>query len=161
MKLKLNRINGAIIIGVFLAISGLIGPWYSFDRCDLEVGECYSITMSPFIFTVEISDFNSPNRDAIDHQVFYLKQLDEISIGVVCVLGSLLSLYGVTKKRLKLGLYGGCIAITSVLSFSIVLPVGASGFTRISIGWGAYVTFIGALLMIASSIMGLFSSTPS
>jgi len=143
MKLYVNGIKGAIIIGVFLATSGLIGPWFSFDRCDLEVGECYSITMSPFIFTVEISDFYSPNRDAIDHQVFYLKKLDEVSIGVVCVLGSLLSLYGVTKKRLKLA------------------PVGASGFTRMSIGWGAYVTLLGALLMIVSSIIDVFSSRPS
>lgn len=161
MKLNVNWINGAIIFGVFLAISGLIGPWYSFERGDREVGERYSITMSPFIFTVEISDFYSPNRDAIDHQVFYLKKLDEVSIGVVCVLGSFLSLYGVTKKRLKLALYGGCIAIISVLSFSIVLPVGASGFTRMSIGWGAYVTFLGALLMIVSSIIDVFSSRPS
>jgi hypothetical protein len=161
MKLSVNRINGVIIIGVFLATSGLIGPWFSFDRCDREVGECYSITMSPFIFTVEISDFNSPNRDAIDHQVFYLKQLDEVSIGVVCVLGSLLSLYGVTKKRLKLALYGGCIVVISVLAFSIVLPVGASGFTRMSIGWGAYVTLSGALLMIVSSIIDVFLSRPS
>jgi hypothetical protein len=160
MKLNVNGINGAILIGVFLAISGLIGPWYSFDKCDREVGECYSIKMSPFIFTVEISDFNNPNRDAIDHQIYYLKNLDEVSIGVVCVLGSFLSLYGVTKKRKKLTLYGGCIAIISVLSFSIVLPVGASGFTRMSIGWGAYVTFLGALLKIVSSIIDVFSSGP-
>jgi hypothetical protein len=30
-----------------------------------------------------------------------------------------------------------------------------------SIGWGAYVTFLGALLMIVSSIIDVFLSRPS
>lgn len=157
---NVNRLDGVITIGVLLVISGLIGPWYSFDKSDREVGESYRITMSPFVFTVEISDFYNPHRDPIDYQVYYLRNLDEVSIGVVCVLGSLLSLYGIIKKRVKLSLYGGCVAFISVLSFSIVLPVGASGFPRMSIGWGLYVTLLGALLNIASSVMGLLSNRP-
>lgn len=160
MVLNMNRINGVIIIGVLLVIFGLFGSWYSFNKCDREVSECYSISMSPFIFTVKISDYENTNLDIIDQQIYYLRNINEVSIGVLCVIGSFLSFYSIMKNRKKLALYGGCIATMSILSFSLVLPMGASGFPRMSIGWGMYVAMLGAMLMIVSSLIDFISSRP-
>lgn len=151
----------AVILGVSLVILGLFGPWYSFEKCDRVEGRCYRIDMSPFIFKAEIYDFYNPHQDPIDQKLYYLKNLDGILIGVICLFGNFLSLYSRIKKRFKHVLYAGCIVIASVLSFFIVLPVGATGFPRVSMCWGIYVTITGAALITVSSIIDMFSSKPS
>jgi hypothetical protein len=151
----MDKLQVLPIIGISLVLIGLMGPWISFYNCDRSVGECYSITMSPFIFTVEVSDFKNPFVNIIDYQIFYFKNINEILIGVTCLLGGIISLLSIKKNRMKIALFGGCLSLGSIFFFLTLLPIGAFSLPRLSIGWGGLFSSIGVIVILISVIIGL------
>jgi hypothetical protein len=75
-------------------------------------------------------------------------------IGILCTIGTGISLVSIFLRKRKLTILGGTLIIISMIFFSISLP---GIYPKFAWGPGAKSTFIGALLILVSAFFGIYN----
>jgi len=152
--------------GLILIFIGVFGPWISlnsswtyFNETTRVYGKTFA-KMSPFTINfssniiahspimkerkVEIIPSNIFLGEGIDH--FY----DPVAslIGIVCIIGAIISAFGQYIDRWKIAFIGGVLTLSSTPSFFICLPK-STNLLYFKVMWHWYLTILGAILLIA------------
>jgi len=146
------KANPVTIIGGILVLTGLVGPWFSFSIVDHSVGNYLYFDMSPFFLNIKVSKVNDPFNEITSSGCHYFYGADKSLIGIVCIIGAILSFFGGGMDRWKLSLVGGITVLIATLSFSMCLPGYLPG---LSVNWGSYISAFGAIVIISSISLGL------
>ena len=162
-RAKIINSIGALV-GLSLVLTGIFGPWFSFDadwRTYNETASIYGRTstkMSPFTINCSVKVIAIrpiiPNErlqpiiparisvmDTIRHGYDPFASL----IGIFCIMGVTIGFLGLYTDRRKVYFTGGIISVSSTLSLFLVIPRNANLFGLIVMrSW--YLTFWGAIL---------------
>jgi len=141
------------IIGVVLTLIGLgfqhLFPWITFGRwwrlpeLGINPWKWSYYHISPFFVEFRLEDGVSK------YQWFY--KIDTTLTGVACFIGAVIGLIGLFARSRKVNLAGGLIVMGSIIAFAICLP---GLYPYIAWGSGAKLTFVGALAIMASALLG-------
>ena len=170
-KIKPLTLIGALI-GLILILIGIFGPWISLNSSWIynnETSRIYGETyakMSPFTITfssnivahspimherkVQIIPSNIFLGEGIKHFYDPLASL----IGIVCIMGGIISALGQYIDRWKIAFIGGVLTISSTLSFFICVP-NSTNVLFFTVMWHWYLTLLGAILLIACATFHL------
>ena len=132
-----------IILGVFINLVGLMGPWIHFSQYDKR--SMYYFYMNPLYLFVKIvpTDLNlSPTQCT---NFFY--RVDSSFLGTSNIIGSILLLIGILTFKKKLCWTGLILIFLSLLLFPTILPIIFSDTTPC---WGIILTVIGFAIIIIS-----------
>lgn len=161
-RAKIINSIGALV-GLSLVLTGIFGPWFSFDadwRTYNETASIYGRTstkMSPFTINCSVKVIAIrpiiPNErlqpiiparisvmDTIRHGYDPFASL----IGIFCIMGVIIGFLGQYTDRQKVYFIGGAMSISSTLSLFLVIPRNVNLFGFIVMrSW--YLTFWGAI----------------
>jgi len=175
VKSKTVTFVGAFI-GLVLVLIGIFGPWFSFEapwRIYNETTRIYGETtadMSPFtirysaevIATSPIEPHERtqriiPTTISVADDIKHLYDPLAFLIGIACITGAIIGLYGHYGDKENFAILGGVLNIFSPLSFFFCLPRNIDLYDFLIMrNW--YLTFLGGILITSCAMFHLIGS---
>ena len=144
--------NPLTVAGGVLVLVGLFLPWASYMMVDGGERCLWSFRLSPILLRFEEYAGYDQIDGVVDSGCYYFYKWDMSFIGAMCILGAFLGFFGCGEERSMLSLAGGSVAFLSMLLFPTCLP---GRLPNMSMGWGGFVSALGALSLMVSMYTGL------
>ncbi len=141
------KINPITILGSMLVLAGLLGPWFTFILYTNNSRQYWNSEISPFALKSTVHYVGDPSKRILSSNELYFYGMNTTTVGIISVLGAIVSFIGGSTNREKLIFVGGGLVLLSNLLFPMCLP---GRYVAMEVGWGGAISTIGAFIIIFS-----------